>query len=118
MNDLIDWLKLWLAAVGAGLVSIGQSIEPSEAVWVMAVAGGMLGVALGEDRSVRTIVIHAALGIAVGVAGANMAEILVHAPRAPSALGVGLFAARMTVAVNKQIDEGKINPFSWFRKGP
>lgn len=118
MFDFISWLKLVMATLGAGLIAAGHAVEPSEAVWIMAVAGGLLGVALGEDRSVKTILVHVCIGVIAGIAMANLVETVSHLPRAPLACLCGLFAARMTVAINREIDlngPGALMP-NWFRK--
>ena len=118
MTDWIAWFKVFMAALGGGLMAAAQSVEPSEAVWIMASAGGLLGVAIGEDKSVKTILTHVGVGVVGGVAGANLVEFLMHFPRAPVAFVVGLVAARMLVAINKDIDEGRISVLpKWFRKG-
>ena len=119
MNDAIAWVKIFMTAIGAGMVAAAQTVEPSEAVWIMAVAGGLLGVALGEDGSITTILKHVVLGIVVAIAAAALAEFLFRIPRVPVALFAGLFAARMTVAINKQIDTDGPSVLlpRWFRKG-
>ncbi len=118
MMDWVAWIKIILAATGATLIAAAQQVEPSEAVWIMSLAGGLLGVAIGEDKSIRTIVTHAALGIAVAIAMATIAEFLVHFLRAPIAFFSALFGANMTVAINKDIE--KYGPSAllpkWFKR--
>ena len=118
MTDWIAWFKVFMTAVGVGLVSAAQTVEPSEAVWIMSCAGGLLGVALGEDKSIATILAHVFLGVVVALAVAAIGEVALHLPRPPVALFGGLFAARATVAVNKEIDTGNFSVIpKWFRRG-
>ena len=118
MTDWIAWFKVLMAAIGGGLIAAAQTVEPSEAVWIMSSAGGLLGVAISEDKSVITILAHVGVGVVGGVAGAILVEFLVHFPRAPVAFLVGLVAARLLVSINKDIDEGRISILpKWFRKG-
>ena len=117
MSDWVAWLKVFMTAVGAGLVAGAQTMEPSEAVWIMASAGGLLGAALSEDKSVGSIVLHVALGVVLGIVGGSLAEFLAHLPRPPVACVSAIFGARMTLAVNRQIDSGQVSLVPrWFRR--
>lgn len=97
MSDWIAWVKLAMVACGSFLVSTGASIEPSEAVWIMAIAGSLLGVAIDEDRTVSRIIVHAIMGILVAIACAWIIDFISHLPRPPVALLVGIGGARVTV---------------------
>jgi hypothetical protein len=119
MGDIVAWAKLALSGVGAWLLAVGAEIEPSQAVWVMATAGGLLGVALTEDRSIWRIVVHAVAGVVMAIAGAALIEATLHFPRAPVAALVGVVGARLAVVTLRQIETDGLAALwpKWFRGG-
>ena len=112
-GDTIAWIKFALTVLGAGLLAGAQAVEPSEAVWITAFAGGMLGAAVDEDRLIRTILIRAAIGVVAGISAGILADSMFHVPRPPVALFVGLFAARLTIAINRDIDQDWRSVVGW-----
>lgn len=108
--DAVAAVKIALAALAVYCYEIATAIEPSQAVWVMAIAGSLLGIAIGQDRSLRVMFVHAVLGILAGVAASQMIDAFAHAPRPAAALFCGLFATRATLWAAEKIEaEG----FGW-----
>lgn len=118
--DYIPAVKTVLVAAVLAISSVASQVEPSQSVWVMSLAGGLGGVAIGKDRSLKTMAIHAMVGVFIAVAASQIMVEFIHAPQPAMAGIVGLFAARAALWTACKIETeglGWLLP-AWFnRKG-
>ena len=118
-EDFMIFMKGTLTTCGAFMISMAQAMEPSAAVWFMAIGGGLVGTAIREDQSWRRILGHTLLSVLVGIAGSNLMDYYYHVPKPSSALFFSVFASPMTMYFNKKIlVEGPWSIIPFWRRQP
>jgi hypothetical protein len=68
-------VKSTCSVVGGFLLMVGSSIEPSIGIWVISLGGSLLTVALGEDQSIKKIVLNLCVGLFWGIFGSQIIHV-------------------------------------------
>ena len=102
--DWFGWFKAGLGVTSAALLGLASQIEPSAAVWASGAAGSLFSVAIGPDRTVQTMMLHAALGLFVAVFGSQMTTWFTHAPQPAAGFLFGLFGVMITLSAARKIE--------------
>ena len=102
--DWFGWFKAGLGVMSAALLGLASQIEPSAAVWASGAAGSLFSVAIGPDRTIQTMTLHAALGLFVAVFGSQMTTWFTHMPQPAAGFGLGLFGVMITLAIARKIE--------------
>ncbi len=104
MLDALSWLKSGVAGILAVPLMWLVQIEPHEVNWILAIAGGLLGVALLEDRRWRVLVAHTGIATLCGVLAA---QLLPDASgyRLITCFVVAVLSAHVLIAVFRRIED-------------
>jgi hypothetical protein len=103
-------IKWVLTFIGGGVLMIGSSLEPAIGIWVVSLGGSLLTVSLGEDQSLKRIIIHLIIGLFWGIFGSQ----IIHAwepvlPQIAASFFISMFGVHATQYVIRNFSTGSFS---------